>query len=175
MKLKTYLNSNINTRGIKMRKERIKEINLNKELFMSKAIELAKKAAKRGEVPIGAIVVKNGKIISQGYNIRESKQNALKHAEIVAIDKACKKLRSWRLEDCEIYVTLEPCLMCYGAILNSRIKKLYFGAKDNKSQIDKTLLVSKNNSLNHNIEIKGGILEDECSNLLIEFFKNFRN
>lgn len=141
--------------------------------FMEEALKLAQKANKKGEVPIGAVIVRNGKIISKGFNKREKTQNAIMHAEIVAIEKACKKLRSWRLDDCEIYVTLEPCLMCLGAIINSRIKKLVFGASDNKS-CTKEFLLSKNNSLNHNLEIESGILEEECAKLLKEFFKNAR-
>ncbi len=141
--------------------------------FMEEALKLAQKANKKGEVPIGAVIVRNGKIISKGFNKREKTQNAIMHAEIVAIEKACKKLRSWRLDDCEIYVTLEPCLMCLGAIINSRIKKLVFGASDNKS-CTKEFLLSKNNSLNHNLEIESGILEEDCAKLLKEFFKNAR-
>ena len=141
--------------------------------FMEEALKLAQKANKKGEVPIGAVIVRNGKIISKGFNKREKTQNAIMHAEIVAIEKTCKKLRSWRLDDCEIYVTLEPCLMCLGAIINSRIKKLVFGASDNKSYT-KEFLLSKNNSLNHNLEIESGILEEDCAKLLKEFFKNAR-
>ena len=141
--------------------------------FMEEALKLAQKANKKGEVPIGAVIVRNGKIISKGFNKREKTQNAIMHAEIVAIEKACKKLRSWRLDDCEIYVTLEPCLICLGAIINSRIKKLVFGASDNKSYT-KEFLLSKNNSLNHNLEIESGILEEDCAKLLKEFFKNAR-
>ena len=141
--------------------------------FMEEALKLAQKANKKGEVPIGAVIVRNGKIISKGFNKREKTQNAIMHAEIVAIEKACKKLRSWRLDDCEIYVTLEPCLMCLGAIINSRIKKLVFGASDNK-RYTKEFLLSKNNSLNHNLEIESGILEEDCAKLLKEFFKNAR-
>lgn len=144
-----------------------------KERFMQIALNEAKKAEKKNEIPIGAIIVKNGKVISKGYNNREKSKNAINHAEIIAIRKACKKLKSWRLEDCEIYVTLEPCLMCYGAILNSRIKCLYFGAKDNKNN-NKDIILSKNNSLNHNLTVEGGILEEECSNLLKNFFKKVR-
>jgi tRNA(adenine34) deaminase len=145
-----------------------------KELFMKEAYKLAKRAEKLGEVPIGAVIVLNGQIIAKGYNKREKSQNAIMHAEMIAIDKACKRLKSWRLDNCEIFVTLEPCLMCYGAIINSRIRKLYFGAKDNKSQLDKTILLSKNNSLNHNLDIEGGILEAECSKILTNFFKSVR-
>ncbi|MDD4110658.1 MAG: nucleoside deaminase [Clostridia bacterium] len=147
---------------------------MNKEKFMLQAYKQAQIAKKNGEVPIGAVIVLDEKIIARGYNKREKSQNAINHAEIVAINKACKKLNSWRLDNCEIYVTLEPCLMCYGAILNARIKKLHFGASDNKSQVDKTILLSKNNSLNHNLEIESGILENECSQILAEFFKKMR-
>lgn len=147
---------------------------MKNEEFMLEAYKQAQKAKNNGEVPIGAIIVCDGKIIARGYNKREKSQNAIYHAEMIAINKACKKLRSWRLENCEIYVTLEPCLMCYGAIINSRIKKLYYGAKDNKAQIDKFILLSKNNSLNHNLEINEGILEEKCSEILINFFKGIR-
>jgi tRNA(adenine34) deaminase len=147
---------------------------MKNEKFMVEAYKQAIKAKEQGEIPIGAVIVYNNKIISRAYNKREKSQNATHHAEILAINKACKKLKSWRLEDCEIYVTLEPCIMCYGAIINARIKKLYYGAKDNKGRIDKSLLFSKNNSLNHNLEIKGGILEKKCSEILINFFKEVR-
>jgi tRNA(adenine34) deaminase len=147
---------------------------MKNEKFMLEAYKQAIKAKEQGEIPIGAVIVYNNKIISRAYNKREKSQNATHHAEILAINKACKKLKSWRLEDCEIYVTLEPCIMCYGAIINARIKKLYYGAKDNKGRIDKSLLFSKNNSLNHNLEIKGGILEKKCSEILINFFKEVR-
>lgn len=147
---------------------------MNKEKFMIEAYKQAQIAKSKGEVPIGAVIVLDNKIIARGYNKREKTQNAVNHAEIIAINKACKKLNSWRLDNCEIYVTLEPCLMCYGAILNARIKELYFGAKDNKSQIDKSILISKNNSLNHNLKIEEGILEKECSKILEDFFKQMR-
>ncbi len=149
---------------------------MNKEQCMNVALEMAKLASRKGEVPIGAIIVKDGKIISKGYNKREKTQNALNHAEIIAINKACKKLKSWRLQDCEIYVTLEPCLMCYGAILNARIKKLCFGASDNKTNMNKNELIqSVGNSLNHNLDVEGGILESDCSQILKDFFKETRN
>ena len=101
--------------------------------FMLEAYNLAKKAYKKGEVPIGAVIVKDGKIIARGYNQREKKQSAILHAEIIAIKKACKKLKSWRLDGCDLYCTLEPCFMCSGAVLNARIKRLYFGAYEQKS------------------------------------------
>lgn len=143
-----------------------------KEYYMNLAICQAKKALKKGEVPIGAIIVKNGKIVSKAYNNREKSKNAINHAEIIAIKKACKKLHDWRLEGCEIYVTLQPCIMCFGAILNSRIKKIYYGAKDNKFL--GSLSDSKYNCLNHNINIEGGILEKECELILKNFFKKIR-
>ena len=144
-----------------------------KEYYMNLAICQAKKALKKGEVPIGAIIVKNGKIVSKAYNNREKSKNAINHAEIIAIKKACKKLHDWRLEGCEIYVTLQPCIMCFGAILNSRIKKIYYGAKDNKFLME-TLSDSRYNSSNHNINIEGGILEKECELILKNFFKKIR-
>ena len=147
--------------------------NIAMKNFTEEALKMANKALKKGEVPIGAVIVRNGKIISRGQNKREKTQNAIMHAEIVAIQKACKKLKSWRLDDCELYVTLEPCLMCLGAILNSRIKKVVFGASDNKS-VTKEFLLSKDNSLNHNLEIENGVLEKECSEILKNFFKNAR-
>lgn len=141
--------------------------------FMKEALKQAKLAEKKGEVPIGAVVVKDGKIIARGHNNREKSKCAINHAEIIAIEKACKKLGDWRLENCEMYVTLEPCLMCLGAILNSRIKAVYFGAWDNKSE-NKEFLLSKNNSLNHNLIYQGGIMEEECSEILKQFFKQAR-
>ena len=147
---------------------------MKKEYFMEEAYKQAKIAEKLGEVPIGAVIVFKDKIIAKGYNKREKTKNALNHAEMIVINKACKKLKSWRLDECEIYATLEPCLMCYGAILNARIKKLYFGAFDNKTLIDKSILSSKNNSLNHNLLVEGGILEEKCSDILKRFFKKSR-
>lgn len=143
------------------------------EEFMKIAFEEAKKAEREGEVPIGSAIFLNGKLISKAHNLRERKKRSTAHAEILAIDKACKKLKSWRLEQCEIYVTLEPCLMCLGAIINSRIKKLVFGASDSKSET-KTFLHSKDNSLNHNLIVEGGVMQEECSNLLKNFFKQAR-
>ncbi len=140
---------------------------------MLEAINQAFKAKKRKEVPIGAVIVCDGKIIAKAYNKRENKQLATAHAEILAIEKACRKLRSWRLDNCEIYVTLEPCLMCLGAILNSRIRKLVFGAYDSKGE-NKAFYLSKNNSLNHNIETVGGVLENQCKEILNDFFKSVR-
>lgn len=142
---------------------------------MEKAINQAQKALKKNEVPIGAVIVKNGKIISRGFNCREKKQNAIKHAEIIAIEKACKKLKSWRLDGCEIYVTLEPCPMCAGAILNSRLDKVFFGAKDKTADDGIFDKIMSSKRLNHNCEIKQlEDFDDECSKLLTQFFKQKR-
>lgn len=142
---------------------------------MEKALIEAKKALKKQEVPIGAVVVCDGKIISTGYNCRERKQNAIKHAEIIAIEKACKKLKSWRLENCEIFVTLEPCPMCAGAILNSRIKKVYFGAKEKTADDGIFETIIKSTRLNHNCEVfQLEEYEQECSQMLTTFFKEKR-
>lgn len=145
------------------------------EIFMKEALKEAKKAYKKKEVPIGAVIVYKNKIIARGYNLRESKNNSLLHAEIIAIEKACKKLKSWRLEECELYVTLEPCPMCSGAIIQSRIKNIFFGAKDPKSgcAISKALLFEPG-LFNHNVNVAGGILEGECTQLLKDFFKELR-
>lgn len=143
--------------------------------FMRRAIKCAQKAAEKGEVPVGAVIVKDGKIISTGYNKREEKKNAIMHAEIIAIDRACKKLGAWRLEDCELYVTLEPCPMCAGAVANARMKKVYFGAYDQKmGAMDSVVDLSQYN-FNHHFEAEGGILKDECALLLSDFFKKLRN
>ena len=140
---------------------------------MREALRLAKKADKLGEVPIGAVVVLNGKVIGRGYNLRTKLQMATAHAEIRAIDRACKKLGSWRLEGAEIYVTLEPCPMCMGAILNSRIDRVYFGAYEQKGR-SLTAELAAANLLNHTVEVTGGILEEECSAVLTNFFTQMR-
>lgn len=143
--------------------------------YMNMAIELAKKAYKKGEVPIGAVVVCGDKVIGTGYNCRERKQNALQHAEVIAINKACKKLKSWRLENCELYVTLEPCPMCAGAIVNARINKVYIGAKEKTSQDDLCEKIFTSTRLNHKVEFV--VLEEytqDCSELLTTFFKQKR-
>lgn len=142
--------------------------------FMKIAIEQANLAYQSGEVPVGAVIVKNGEIIAIGRNMREEKQNALSHAEIEAINNACKKLGTWRLDDCEMYVTLEPCPMCTGAIINSRIKTLIFGAYDLKSGSVDSIINLCDYPYNHKPEIYGGIMEDECLEILQKFFKNLR-
>lgn len=143
--------------------------------FMLEAIRQAKKAASIGETPIGAVIVRGGEIISRGYNKRETKKNALLHAEIIAIDKACRKLGGWRLPECDMYVTLEPCPMCAGAIINSRINNVYFGAFDKKSGCCGSVTnLFKSGMFNHNVYAEGGIMEDECAALLSSFFKELR-
>ena len=147
---------------------------MNKE-FMEEALKLAKEAAECGEIPVGAVIVKNGEIIAKGRNMREEKQNALSHAEIEAINNACKTLNSWRLDDCEIYVTLEPCPMCAGAIINARIKTLVFGAYDLKAGSIDSVVNLCDYPYNHKVEVYGGICEERCLAVLKDFFKELRN
>ena len=139
------------------------------EKYMKIAFDEAKKAYKHGEMPGGAVIVKNGKIIGKGYNKKEKKGNAIMHAEIIAINKACKKNKDWRLNDCEIYVTLEPCLMCIGAIVESRIKKVYCGVKNKKSNLCNEKICGE-----ENIDIKYGILENDIIKQIKNFFNNIR-
>lgn len=141
--------------------------------FMKAALKCAKKAAAEGEVPIGAVVVCDGKIIARGYNKRTKRQIATAHAEIEAIEKACKKQKSWRIPECEIYVTLEPCPMCMGAMLNARIKKVYFGAPEAKGR-SMTEALANSNLVNHRIEVEGGVMEEECAAVLSSFFSQMR-
>ena len=143
--------------------------------FMKEAIKEAKKAELIDEVPIGCVVVKDGKVVSHGHNIRETKQNPIGHAEMVAIAKASKKLKSWRLDGCDIYITLEPCIMCSGAIIQSRIKHIYFGAFDPKGgALGSSINVLEANNINHHPEVTSGVLQDECALLLTNYFKNKR-
>lgn len=144
------------------------------EYFMKFALDNAKIAELQGEVPVGAIIVKDSKIISQGQNRREYGKNALYHAEIEAINSACKLLGGWRLYNCEIFVTLEPCPMCTGAIINSRIKRVVFGAYDKKSGACGSVINLFNYPFNHNPQVVGGIMEKDCSNILSNFFTNLR-
>ena len=141
--------------------------------FMKAAISCAKAALKEGEVPIGAVVVCNGKVIARGHNRRTKKQIATAHAEVEAIEKACKKLKSWRIPECELYVTLEPCPMCMGAMLNARIKKVYFGAYEAKGRT-LTSEIANANLLNHMVEVEGGVMEKECAEILSTFFREMR-
>ena len=144
---------------------------MDDNFYMQKALELAKIARAKDEVPIGCVIVLNGKIIASGYNLRERKQDATAHAEVIAIKKACRKLKSWRLNDCIMYVTLEPCLMCFGAILNARIKKVVYGALDTKNGTSLYNLPDIN--LNHKVE--NLYLENsECAGIIRDYFKNKR-
>lgn len=145
-----------------------------KEYFMEQALKEARKALSKKEVPIGAIIVKNEKIIARGHNLRETKMNSLKHAEIIAIDKACRRLKNFRLEDCELYVTIEPCTMCAGAIIQSRIKKVIFGAEDKKYGAVVSVAKMFEIVSNHKVEFEQGILQQDCSNIIKGFFKDLR-
>ena len=144
------------------------------EDFMREALLLAEEAEKEGEVPVGAVVVCDGKIVGTGRNRRETEKNALCHAEIEAINNACKNLGGWRLFKCDLYVTLEPCPMCAGAIINSRIKKIYFGASDYKNGSCGSVINLFELDFNHKPLFEKGILEAECSEILTRFFKNLR-
>jgi tRNA(adenine34) deaminase len=145
------------------------------EKFMLLALDLAKKAQKKDEVPIGAVIVKDGKVIAKAFNLIERKQSATSHAEIIAINKACKKLKSWRLLDCEMYVTLEPCPMCAGAIANARIKKVYFGAYELKSgSAESKFKILTESGLNHSVEYQGGVMQEQCAQILKDYFKGKR-
>lgn len=145
------------------------------EKFMKEALKEAKKAYNKLEVPVGVVIVKDNQIIARAHNIKEEKQDTTKHAEILAIQKASKKLESWRLINCEMYVTLEPCSMCAGALINSRIKKVYIGTLDAKTGACGSVLnLLKDYKFNHNVEIETGILQQECEELLKDFFKELR-
>ena len=156
-------------KGINMKIDNTKD-----EIFMRRALELAEAAAKLGEVPVGAVVVSDGKIISEGFNRRETGKNALAHAELLAIDAACARLGGWRLHKCELYVTLEPCPMCTGAIINSRIKRVVIGARDSKAGALGSLVNLNRYPFNHHPEVCFGVCEDEASALLRKFFQRLR-
>lgn len=144
-----------------------------KNKFMASALKCAEKALTEGEVPIGAVVVLNGKVIARGHNRRTERQIATAHAEIEAIEKACKKLKSWRIPECDLYVTLEPCPMCMGAALNARIKKIYYGAPEDKGR-SLTGELANANLLNHTVEVEGGVMEAACREILSRFFSEMR-
>ena len=145
------------------------------EKFMKAAIKEAQKASEKLEVPVGCVIVKDGKIIARAHNQKEGKKDTTKHAEIMAIQKASKKLDAWRLLDCEMYVTLEPCSMCAGAIINSRIKKLYIGTMDEKTGAAGSVFnLFKDYKFNHEVEVETGIMQEECEYVLKEFFKKLR-
>ena len=138
------------------------------EKYMNIALKEAKKAYKKGEIPVGAVIVKNNKIIAKGHNLKEKKKMSTGHAEILVINKACKKLKNWRLNDCELYVTLEPCMMCSGAIIQSRISTVIYGTENLNSGYSTTLI-------NNNIKIIKNVCKDECQNLIQNFFVKKRN
>ena len=144
------------------------------EKFMKAALKLARKAAEEGEVPVGCVVVCDGKIVGRGRNRRETKKTALGHAELEAIVKACRKLGGWRLHKCDLYVTLEPCPMCTGAIINARIRTVYYGAPDPKAGSCGTLVNLFELPYNHQPAVVGGLLEDECAGALRDFFRGLR-
>ncbi len=142
---------------------------------MKEALKEAKKAYDKLEVPVGAVIVKEGKIIARAHNLKETKYDTTKHAEILAIQKASKKLNNWRLIDCDMYVTLEPCSMCAGAIINSRIRKVYIGALDEKTGAAGSVLnLFEDFTFNHNVEVEKGIMQEECETMLKNFFKMLR-
>lgn len=147
---------------------------MSDRVFMQNALSLAKTAFKQGDVPVGAVIVCEGKIIAKGYNKRELRQNSLCHAEIEAINEACKVLSSWRLNDCTLYVTLEPCVMCTGAIINARVGRVVFGAYDEKAGCMGSLLNLTEYPFNHKPQIVGGYMESECKELLTSFFEDKR-
>lgn len=147
---------------------------MNDLIFMKEAIRLAKEAECDNEAPIGAVIVCDGKIVGRGRNRREKDKNALAHAEIEAIDEACKNLGGWRLWKCDMYVTLEPCPMCAGAIINSRIKRLVYGAYDYKAGSCQSVVNLFDLPYNHKPEVIGGFMQEECAELLTEFFKKLR-
>lgn len=150
-------------------------MDLTDEKFMRLAIAEAEKAGAVKEVPIGAVIVLNGEVIASAYNLRETEQNAVAHAELLAIEKACKKLGTWRLEEAELYVTLEPCPMCSGAIILSRIKRVVYGAADPKAGCAGTLMnLLGDERFNHQSEVIAGVLKEECGQLLSNFFRQLR-
>lgn len=145
------------------------------EKYMKMALKLAIKASELGEVPIGCVIVYDGKVIGRGYNRRKTDKNTLSHAELIAIRKASKKVGDWRLEECTMYVTLEPCQMCAGAIVQARIPKVVIGCMNPKAGCAGSILnILQEPKFNHQVEVEKGILEEECSTVLTEFFKNLR-
>lgn len=145
------------------------------EFFMSKALKEAFKASLIDEVPIGCVIVKDNKIVARGHNKRENKLDVTSHAEMEAIRKANKKLQNWRLIDCDLYVTIEPCIMCMGAIYQSHIRKVYYGAPDPKGgAVSSSINFNEIKNLNHYPEIEGGVLQEECSQIIKDYFKNKR-
>lgn len=148
---------------------------ISDEEFMCEALKEAEKAARRKEVPIGAIAVSKGQVIARAHNIRESTEDPLGHAELLLLRKIARKLRSWRLESVTVYVTLEPCLMCFGALLQARVARLVFGAMDPKAGVCGSLYdLSSDHRFNHRIEVTSGVMKTECSGILKKFFEKLR-
>jgi tRNA(adenine34) deaminase len=149
---------------------------VTREEYMLEALKEAKKAEELQEVPIGAVIVLNDEIIARAHNLRETTQNAITHAETLAIQEACEKVGTWRLENAELYVTLEPCPMCSGAIIMSRINKVIYGARDPKAGCAGTLMnLLQDNRFNHRCEVESGILEEQCGTILTQFFQKLRD
>ena len=147
---------------------------MNDNYYMELAYKEALKALKYDEVPVGAIIVHNDKVIARAYNKKETSKRAIAHAEVLAIEKANKKIGDFRLEDCVMYVTLEPCIMCAGAIVSSRIKRVVYGASDPRFGACKSMINIFDLKLNHNVILTGGVLEEKCSKLIVDFFKELR-
>ena len=148
---------------------------VEKEQFMLEALAQAKISAEQDEAPIGAVVVKNGEVIARAHNTRNKSRNAVEHAELVAIEQACKVLNDWRLTGCDLYVTLEPCVMCLGACYNARISNVYFGAYDLSGNGCVQLSEMIGRTLNHELTIQGGVLNEQCSQILSDYFKSKRS
>lgn len=149
---------------------------LKKEKFMKEAIKQAKKAYDKEEIPVGAVIVKDGKIIARGYNKKEEKKDTTQHAEIIAIQKASRKIGAWRLQDCEMYVTLEPCAMCTGALIQARMKRVYIGTMDPKTGACGSVLnLLEDYKFNHKVEVETNIMQKECQKILKDFFKYLRS
>jgi len=149
---------------------------LKKEKFMKEAIKQAKKAYDKEEIPVGAVIVKDGKIIARGYNKKEEKKDTTQHAEIIAIQKASRKIDAWRLQDCEMYVTLEPCAMCTGALIQARLKRVYIGTMDPKTGACGSVLnLLEDYKFNHKVEVETNIMQKECEKILKDFFKYLRS
>ena len=147
----------------------------DKEKFMKEALKEAKKAYEKLEVPVGCVIVKDGKVIARAHNLKETQADTTKHAEMLAIQKASKKLKAWRLLDCDMYVTLEPCSMCAGALIQSRIHKVYIGAMDEKTGACGSVLnLLEDFKFNHKVNVEYGICQVECEKILKDFFKNLR-
>ena len=149
---------------------------LKKEKFMKEAIKQAKKAYDKEEIPVGAVIVKDGKIIARGYNKKEEKKDTTQHAEIIAIQKASRKIGAWRLQDCEMYVTLEPCAMCTGALIQARLKRVYIGTMDPKTGACGSVLnLLEDYKFNHKVEVETNIMQKECEKILKDFSKYLRS